>query len=173
LWGNATIVNSTISGNESTGWYGGALFMTDGVVNMTNTTVAENVSPSLAPAAVFVGTFASGSSTMNIQNSIIANNETEGCFLGLFGAGAVSINSLGHNIFSDNTCFGGGSDLLFFDPLLGPLTDNGGPTLTHSLLAGSPAIDAGNSAACPATDQRGVVRPQGVTCDVGAYEYVP
>lgn len=63
------------------------------------------------------------------------------------------------------------------DPLLGPLQDNGGPTFTHALLAGSPAIDTGNPAllgsggsACEATDQRGVARPQGSACDIGAYE---
>ena len=57
--------------------------------------------------------------------------------------------------------------------MIGPLVDNGGPTLTHALQAGSPAIDAADDAVCPATDQRGVDRPQGAACDVGAYEYVP
>jgi len=62
-------------------------------------------------------------------------------------------------------------------PLLGPLADNGGPTWTHALLAGSPAIDAADDAACVAppingVDQRGVARPQGVGCDVGAFERV-
>ncbi len=54
--------------------------------------------------------------------------------------------------------------------MLGALADNGGPTLTHALLPGSPALDAGNDAACSATDQRGVSRPQGAHCDIGAYE---
>ena len=61
--------------------------------------------------------------------------------------------------------------------MLGPLQDNGGPTFTHALLAGSPAIDARNPAApgsggnaCEATDQRGVARPQGAACDIGAFE---
>ena len=171
LLGNATIVNSTISGNESTGWYGGGLFMTDGVVNMTNTTVAENISPSFAPAAVFVGTFGPGSATLNLGNSIIANNVAEGCFLAPFGAGAVAINSLGNNLFTDGTCFLVGSDQVVGNALLGPLADNGGPTWTHALLAGSPAIDAANNAVCPVTDQRGVTRD--AACDVGSYEYVP
>ena len=59
------------------------------------------------------------------------------------------------------------------DPLLGPLADNGGPTLTHALGVGSPAIDSADAGACPATDQRGVARPQGAGCDVGSFEYVP
>jgi len=57
------------------------------------------------------------------------------------------------------------------DPLLGPLADNGGFTLTHALLEGSPAIDAGDPETCPETDQRGVLRPQGEGCDIGAYEF--
>ena len=59
------------------------------------------------------------------------------------------------------------------DPLLGPLADNGGPTPTMALLPGSPAIDAGDDSACPPTDQRGVARPQGLACDIGAFELVP
>ena len=62
------------------------------------------------------------------------------------------------------------TDTVVADALLGPLADNGGPTLTHALLAGSPAIDAGDPATAPATDQRGVVRPQGAAPDAGAYE---
>lgn len=58
---------------------------------------------------------------------------------------------------------------IYADPLLEALADNGGPTLTMALQAGSPAIDAGGSE-CPTTDQRGVLR-QG-PCDIGAYEYV-
>lgn len=59
----------------------------------------------------------------------------------------------------------------FADPKLGPLTNNGGPTLTMALLPGSPAIDAGTSGGAPATDQRGVPRPQGRGVDIGAFEY--
>jgi len=59
----------------------------------------------------------------------------------------------------------------FPDPKLGSLADNGGPTLTVALLPGSPAIDAGDTAAAPPTDQRGVPRPFGAASDIGAYEY--
>ena len=69
-------------------------------------------------------------------------------------------------------------DLVNVDPMLGLLQDNGGPTLTHAILADSPAIDSGNpavpgigGAACPQTDQRGVLRPQGAACDIGAFEF--
>jgi hypothetical protein len=57
------------------------------------------------------------------------------------------------------------------DPSLTDLQDNGGLTYTHALTAGSPAIDTGDDASCLATDQRGVTRPQGAHCDIGAYEY--
>ena len=56
------------------------------------------------------------------------------------------------------------------DPRIGPLAANGGPSRTHALLAGSPAIDAASAADCPAFDQRGVTRPQGLACDIGSYE---
>ena len=55
--------------------------------------------------------------------------------------------------------------------LLGPLADNGGPTKTHALLEGSPAIDAGDDEIAPDTDQRGVNRPRGSSSDIGAFEY--
>jgi hypothetical protein len=58
----------------------------------------------------------------------------------------------------------------FADPKLGPLANNGGPTLTMALLPGSPAIDAGNTSLAPATDQRGFPRPAGLAADIGAYE---
>jgi hypothetical protein len=63
-----------------------------------------------------------------------------------------------------------GTGNLDVDPLLGPLQDNGGFTQTMALLPGSPAIDAGDDANCPASDQRGVSRPQDSHCDIGAYE---
>lgn len=65
------------------------------------------------------------------------------------------------------------------DPLLGPLADNGGFTLTLDLRPGSPAIDAGSAMVCPATDQRGAARPidgdgkDGARCDMGAVEFLP
>ncbi len=83
--------------------------------------------------------------------------------------------SLGYNLADDASCgFFATGDLVVADAMLGPLADKGGPTDTHDLLPGSPAIDAG-SPACPppATDQRGVARPQGAACDIGAVEFVP
>ena len=84
------------------------------------------------------------------------------------------VNSLGHNLIRNpsganlsGTLTG---NILNQDPKLGPLAGNGGPTQTQALLTGSPAIDAADSAA-PATDQRGVSRPQGPASDIGAFEW--
>jgi beta-glucanase (GH16 family) len=172
MLGNAEILNSTLSGNQSTGWYGGAIFHTDGVMDIVNSTIVDNIGPDWAPSAIFVGTFSDASATMNLTNSIVANNQWVGCFVGYFGPGAVALNSGGHNVASDDTCnLVAVGDQPNTDPLVGALVDNGGPTLTHALLAGSPAIDAGDNAVCPATDQRGVLRD--TACDVGSFEYVP
>jgi beta-glucanase (GH16 family) len=168
--GDATIVNSTFSGNNAIGWYGGAVFITDGVVDMTNVTIAGNVSNAGAPAAVFVGTFGDASATLNVINTIVSDNYG-GCFLAPWGAGPVAINSLGSNVFQDGTCFPVGSDQIVGDAGIGSLADNGGPTHTHALLPGSPAIDMADGGVCPATDQRGIARPQGGGCDVGAFEF--
>ena len=80
---------------------------------------------------------------------------------------------------SDGTCnLTEPTDLPNTDPLLGPLQDNGGPTETHALLPGSPAIDAGDDSIVGeplllTTDQRGQPRLQGAHVDIGAYETVP
>ena len=63
-----------------------------------------------------------------------------------------------------------GTDAAPINPLLGALANNGGQTQTMALLNGSPAFNAGNNATCAATDQRGYLRPEGVACDIGAYE---
>jgi beta-glucanase (GH16 family) len=171
LLGDAFIVNSTISGNQATGWYGGALFLTDGSLEMVNSTLVANVSPPWAPAAVFVGTFSDSSASMSLVNSIVAENASEGCFLAPWGSGFVAISSLGSNLFSDGTCFPVGSDQVVPDACVGGLAANGGPTLTHALLPGSPAIDAADTAVCPTEDQRGLARD--AACDVGAFEFTP
>ena len=75
------------------------------------------------------------------------------------------------NIDDGTSCnFNAVADQTNSDPLLGSLTNNGGPTLTMEPGAGSPAIDQADSSACPSTDQRGVSRPQGPRCDIGAVE---
>jgi beta-glucanase (GH16 family) len=176
MLGNATIVNSTLSANTSSAWFGGALFHTDGVTNLVNSTVTANVAPAFGNAALFVGTFTAANATLNVTNSIVAGNRDldgnpgTGCFVAPFGSGVVTLTSGGNNVLTDGTCAPVASDRVVATAALGPLMANGGPTLTHALNADSPAIDAANPASCPATDQRGVARPQGPGCDAGAVE---
>jgi len=92
------------------------------------------------------------------------------------GGGGITVYSLGHNLSGDVTCysaatvmwFGDTSDINNMDPMIGPLTNNGGPTLTHALLDGSPALGAGVASAGVTVDQRGVARDN--PPDIGAYE---
>ncbi|MBN1690291.1 MAG: hypothetical protein JW901_04660 [Dehalococcoidia bacterium] len=82
-----------------------------------------------------------------------------------------TVQSVGHNIDSLNECgFDADGDQINTDPALGPLQNNGGPTLTCAVGVDSPAFNRGDNENAPATDQRGVVRPQAVNCTIGAYE---
>jgi hypothetical protein len=168
--GNTTVVNSTFSGNVSTAWHGGGIFHTDGQLTVTNSTFSGNVAPAGLASGILVATFAAPA------NATLTNNVLEG-FGGAFacsieGGGAATITSGGSNVISDGSCNPNGTtDLSFTDALLGPLADNGGPTLTHALGAGSPAIGLADPTACPAIDQRGV--PRDSACDSGSFEFVP
>ncbi|MDF1596898.1 MAG: family 16 glycosylhydrolase [Acidimicrobiia bacterium] len=168
--GNVTITNSTISGNTAIGWHGGAIFQTDGDVSISNSTVANNVGPDWAPSTFFIGQYGGGFvPTLTLTNTIVTGNQWYACEK--FASGTPgNVVSGGSNLVQDDSCNPVGSDLIGVDALISPLADNGGPTFTHALLPGSPAIDAANASACPATDQRGVTRPQGAGCDVGAFE---
>jgi predicted outer membrane repeat protein len=156
LWGEYfTITNSTVSGN--TAYSGGGI--SGEYMTVTDSTVSGN-------HATYEGGGIYSGGSANLTNTIVADNgtTTPNC------DGA--LDSLGYNLADDDSCgFTALGDLVVADAMLGPLADNGGPTETHALLAGSPAIDAG-SPACPppVTDQRGVLRPQGAACDIGAFE---
>jgi CSLREA domain-containing protein len=164
-YGTLTLVNSTVSGNSAQ-WGGGIYAGYNS--SLTNSTVSDNTAMYMKGGAGFV----SGSKTAIpiFSNTIVAGNDpsTPTCFIG-------AVDSLGYNLTDDDSCgFTAPSDLVVVDAMLGPLQDNGGPTETHDLLPGSPAIDAG-SVDCPPpdTDQRGVARPRGAACDIGAVEYLP
>ena len=110
-----------------------------------------------------------GGFEIELRNTIVAQNSFPNC-----AENSGFLVSLGHNLSSDVSCpFTEAGDMVGTDPQIGPLADNGGPTQTHRLNLGSPAIDAGDVVGCPAMDQRGVTRPQGAACDIGAYEFVP
>ena len=135
----------------------------------TNSTFSANAAPAGTASGILVATFGAPA------DATLTNNVLEG-FGGAFafaieGGGAAIITSGGSNVIGDLSCNPNGTtDQSNTDALLGPLADNGGPTLTHAPGAGSPAIDSADAGACPATDQRGFVRPLGAGCDVGAVE---
>jgi beta-glucanase (GH16 family) len=168
--GDMTITDSTLSGNRSTGWHGGAIFHTDGDMEILNSTIANNIGPDWAPSAVFIGEWGAVVPSLKLTNTIITGNQWYACEQFASG-GVVSLISGGNNLIQDGSCNPVGSDIINSNAQIGPLSDNGGPTLTLALLPGSPAIDAANDSLCPATDQRGITRPQGTHCDIGAYEY--
>jgi len=150
-----TFVNTTITGNtadEKGGGYHNEHSET-GLTRFTNVTITDNAAP------MGSGIYNGDDDNVTIVNTIVAAN--------VDGADCArnAVDLLGNNLDSDGSCGGGG-----VDPLLGPLADNGGFTHTQALLVGSPAIDTGDDAECPAADERGVVRPQGPQCDIGAYE---
>jgi len=143
------ISNTTISGNTAN--YAAGIYNVL-VLTLTNVTISGNVNEGLRTYG-----------TTWMRNTISG----DGC------AGSGLVVSLGHNLSSDSSCnLNAAGDLTNTNPLLGTLQDNGGPTPTHALLAGSPAINHGDNLGCPPTDQRGVTRPQAGICDIGAYEYV-
>jgi fibronectin-binding autotransporter adhesin len=156
LGGTLALVNSTVSGNKATG-SGGGLYSESGTSVLTFTTVASNTAASGGGGIHLAG------GAVLLQDTIVAYNGTN-CNAWL--------TSNGHNLESGHTCgLGAAGDMPDTDPLLGPLTADGG-SLVHPLLAGSPAINHGVCIAGITTDQRGVSRPQGTTCDIGAYEWI-
>ena len=152
------VSNSTFFGNSAQD--GGGIFTYRVTLALANSTFSDNAATKVDGVG---GLYLMGSSTLDYSNNIIANSSGADCYL---GDGTIGINS--RNFVGDGTC--NPDPTLTGELLLGPLADNGGPTQTMALGLGSLAIDAGDSAACPATDQRGVARPQGKGCDIGAYE---
>ena len=151
------LTNVTISANSASSSGGG--LNVSRAATLTNVTIAFNSAPSGGS-----GIDKGGGGTASLVNAIVANNT------GAPNCGFAVTNN-GNNLDSAASCgFPAGSSNK--NPLLGPLQDNGGPTRTHALLAGSPAIDAGTNTGAPADDQRGVARPQGAGFDIGAYEAV-
>ena len=145
--GTAILSNCTVSGNSAQS-YGGGINNVAGLT-LSNTTFSGN-------SANFGGSIAIGNPvTVSIGDTVLKAGKMGG---NIYNDGGTVI-SRGYNLSSDN---GGGylngpGDQINTEPLLGPLQDNGGPTLTHALLPGSPAIDAGdpNFTPPPFYDQRG------------------
>jgi CSLREA domain-containing protein len=169
------VSNSTFSGNSATRFGGGIVNASSGTssgtVTLSNSTFSGN------SAAQSGGTLYVSTSTVTLKNTILANSTQGGeCFIQRFGG---TVNDRGYNLIEDGSCLTAASSRSG-DPLLGALADNGGPTQTMALQAGSKAIDKGKSFGAT-TDQRGLPRPadfplitnRGDGSDVGAYEVQP
>ncbi len=185
-WGTLTLTSSTVSANTAGG--GGGIYSSGGTSTLTNSTVSGNTAATngggiySSGASTLTNSTVSGNSAVDgggiynpglgsLKNTIVGNNDPVDCS-GVFMPAS-------YNLIENPTgcAIVGTGNVVGLDPLLGPLADNGGPTQTHALLAGSPAIDAG-SPDCPppATDQRGLARPADgdgdgtAACDIGAFE---
>ena len=160
----AQLTNSTVSGNSATR-LAGAMYSFGTELQLLSSTLANNAAIVGQPAGTAFyrqpGDDGDGGETGStiVRNTLIAANPGQDCA----GAGPIQTTN---SITDDASCPGDDPP----DAKLGDLANNTGPTDTHALLAGSPAIDAGSN--CPPTDQRGVSRPQGSACDVGAFEGV-
>ena len=179
LGGNFNLVNVTISGNRSQTDFGGGLYIfSDARGSVSNATIAGNTA-ALKGGGVFVESSAFVGISPSVTNSILAGNtaSSEPDCSGALESGYDLVGNGTGCILPAGQHDKVGTGAAPIDPKLGALGANGGPTPTQALLAGSPALDAGNPAtpgsgggACAATDQRGVTRPGGTTCDIGAFE---
>ena len=152
--GTLTITNSTISGNLTSSNAGGIDNL--GAMTITNSTISGN--------SLF-GVFNHPGLTMNLTNTIIAGSCINNSVI-------IGVND--HNLIESGNC----APFISAKPKLRPLRDNGGPTLTHALRRGSPAIDAGDDSVLGSplsltTDQRGAgfARKSGLHVDIGAFEF--
>jgi hypothetical protein len=185
---NATVTNSTFSTNTAANT-GGAITADNDTnpVVITNSTFYNN-SAATGGGIANLGRLNLGNSTLSnnnasnggavrnglggilsLRNSILANSTG--------GVDCIKVNTTqaveNINNLIETTGAGAescGTSLLSSDPMLNSLTNNGGLTQTMALRANSPAINAGDDTSCPSTDQRGMTRPQGSHCDMGAYE---
>ncbi len=204
--GPLEVSSSTVSGNDATAQGGGIFYTGAGTLDLTNSTVSGNeartnggaihvggaATANLASATINRnradfdanasgdggGISQADTAAVNLKNTILAGNHDAG---GQAPDCVGTLNSLDYNLIGTAagcTISGATTNNQSGDPLLALLASNGGPTLTHALLAGSPAIDNGNPAepgsgggACEVTDQRGLLRGGDAgPCDIGAFE---
>lgn len=194
--GTTTLDNVTLAGNQALN--GGAMYAAQGVITLTNTTVSSNnaannyggIYLSGTPLNLYLinstiayntrtgtagngvnGLAVSSGAAASLVNTILSNNQDNNCF------SATPPTSLGYNLSDDFSCqLNQSGDKQGVDARLGTLANNGGYVATHALLPGSPAIEAGDNARCPAVDARTIARPYDgdanglAVCDMGAVE---
>jgi len=162
---------STISGNGGDGIHILSFEELSPFVAITQTTINGNSGSGLWGIARYLSY--EYPLSFPVKSTIVSDNSGGDC------GGLLEVDSQGVNLSSDDTCaLQHSTDLMSTSPLLLPLADNGGPTLTHALAPGSPAIDAAGDN-CEPIDQRGAPRPVdgdgdgAAKCDIGAFEYLP
>jgi hypothetical protein len=193
--GDVRVLNSTIRGNDAAA--GGGIFDQDSDLELVNSTVSGNLAHNTAGAIYFAET---GQGSLLLRLSTVSSNQAIGLGGGLLvdSSSAPAAVQLDHTILANGfpddlagsalpatvtanytlvetpgtSVLVGAHNLIGIDPRLGPLADNGGPTLTHKPLSGSPVIDAGDLAipSPPPTDQRGFARIVGPAIDLGSVE---
>jgi hypothetical protein len=171
-----TIDNSTISGNTAEEGCGGLdnslSFFINGTLLISNSTISANLDKSGHSGGLC------NLRHVQLDSTLVSGNRANGA-LEVGNSGTLTADNF--NLFGSGGDAGvsgftpGASDIVpnvATKKILGPLKNNGGPTKTHALVAGSPAIDAvpGADPECGGTDQRGMARPQGFGCDIGAFE---
>jgi predicted outer membrane repeat protein len=181
-FGNVTLTNSTLSGNSASSSGGGIYFSGKyGNVTLTNSTLSGNSASSSGGGIYFNGV----NSRVTLTNSTVSANTATSFGGGIYSKNVANVNNAAvkviNSIVASNTQAGGGDinpgvtadstgNFIGGNPQLGALASNGGPTRTMLPQLGSPVIDAIACTAAPATDQRGISRPQGPACDIGAVE---
>lgn len=166
-WGRLTVTNSTISDNTANL---GAGIENRGTLELNSTTVSSNTAQE---GGGLVVRFIVPNPGTTLTNTILAGNiapKAPDCTGRVWSAGN---NLLGNDdacgfVPLENDTYGTVDQPV--DPRLGDLSMDGGPTATKALLPDSPAIDATTDVSCPVLDQRGIARPRGASCDIGAYE---
>lgn len=173
--GTLSMTNVTMTHNTSPN-FGGAVYFNAAEplpVSLSNDTIADNSAAAGGGGIYNTSQMGSGSGATGFRNTIIAGNSGGDCGDSGPSSEVPAAVDAGFNLDGDGTCFTGdaSSDKVGVDPMLGPPADNGASVLTDALQPGSPAIDAGTDTGCPASDARGVSRPQGASCDIGAFEF--